>query len=354
MEPGTSRIEKMLGITFASDPRRSRFALPEVPADYRAKYPEDPYSEPFEVTPKIAKDWLTYRVIRREITPRELLHADFGPNRRFLPNALTGSPAKKGWIDTFLDGDIRKTHQGIAFSSDGYLLDGQHRLAACVLSGISYRPLLAQDVPWDAFIAMDSGRARTADQFIDLPNPLVIAASARYILPTIRETERREYYEKLATKQEVLDLVYGWGLFAGPWMTEIVTAAKGSNIPATPLAATVMMALAAGGDAITGQVQDFLNGLKKGHSHRDYVTIGKNGEDPRWILKNAFLAAKNNGKRTFSAAETYGNVGLIRRCMNVWLDQEEVQALTRTAPNRDLPPVWNADAVRAFHNDRVN
>jgi len=40
--------------------------------------------------------------------------------------------------------------------------------------------------------------------------------------------------------------------------------------------------------------------------------------------------------------------------MNVWLNQEEVQALTRTAPNRDLPPVWNADAVRAFHNDRVN
>jgi hypothetical protein len=354
MEPGSTRIEKMLNLTFASDPRLSRYPLPEVPADYRAKYPNQPYAVPFVVTPEIARDWLTYRVIRRDVTPKELIHAEFGPNRRFLPNALTGSTNKKGWVDTFLDGDIRVTHQGIAFSEDGFLLDGQHRLAACLLSGVPYEPLLSQLVPWNGFIAMDGGRARTADQFIDLPHPTLCAAAARYILPVIKQTEHHSYYDKTATKQEVLDLVYGWGLFAGPWINEIHTAARGSNIPNTALAATVMMALAAGGDKASEPVQEFLNGLRKNSSHRDFVTIGQNGEDPRYILRSLFGAARNVGKRTFNAAETYGNVGLIRRAMTVWMDQEEVKTLGRTPANRSLPEVWNADKVRAFHANHVN
>lgn len=360
MEPGNSKIEKMLGVKFESDPRASRFPLPAIPPGYVQQYPGHPYAIPFEITPEIARDWLTYRVIRREVTPRDLLHDNFAPNRKFIPAALTGSPARKGWIQTFLDGDIRRSHQGIAFSPDGFLLDGQHRLAACLLSGVSYEPLVSQLVPWNAFTAMDDGRTRSANQFIDLPHPNLCAAAARYILPVINGVENREYYAKLATKDQVLDLVYGWGLFAGPWTNEITLAAKGSNIPNTALAASVMMALAAGGDEVSDDVQQFLNGLKSGFSHRDYITIGDNGEDPRWILTNRFLRSKTDRKRTFSSEETYGNVGLIRRCLQVWMDKEEVKATTngksplnRTPLFRDLPKVWRADDVRAFHAAKV-
>lgn len=353
MEPGSSKIEKMLGVTFASDPRRSRFPLPEIPAEYAEAYPGEPYVIPFEVTPEIARDWLTYRVISREVTPKELLHDEFGPNRRFIPGALTGSSSKKGWIDTFKDGEIRKTHQGIAFTPDGFLLDGQHRLAACLLTKISYRPLLANGVPWDGFVAMDSGRARTADQFITMPHPTLCAAAARYIMPSLKGVEDREYYDKLAPKQDVIDMVYGWPLFSGPWMNEIMAAAKGSNIPNTPLAATVLMALAAGGDAVSDHVQQFLNGLKKGFQPYDYIKIGGTGQDPRWVLSSAFRTSRTEGKRTFSSKETYGNVGLIRRAMNIWMDQEVAGVFQRTHPGRDLPPVWNVDAVRAYHTKHV-
>lgn len=354
MEPGQSRIEKMLKLTFASDPRLSRFALPEIPQEYLDKHPGEPYVVPFEVTPEIARDWLTYRVIRRDVTPKELLHDDFGPNRRFLPNALTGSTAKKGWVDTFKDGEIRKTHQGIAFSWDGYLLDGQHRLAACLMSGISYKPLLSQLVPWDAFVAMDSGRGRTADHFIDLPNPNLCAAAAKYILPVIKGEEARMYYDRLATKQEVLDLVYGWGLFDSSWMSEVQSAAQSAKIPNTALAASVMMALAAGGDEVSDHVQEFLNGLRKSFDYRKFITIGNDGADPRWILRNLFSDSGNGAKRSFSNKETYGNVGVIRRCMQVWMDQEEFTGTQRTAVSRDLPKVWRADAVRAFHASKVS
>jgi hypothetical protein len=356
MEPGQSRIEKMLKIEFTSDPRLSKFPLPEIPADYLAKYPGEPYTIPFDVTPEIAADWLTHRVIRRDITPRELLHEDFGPNRRFLPNALTGSSSRKGWVATFKDGEIKKTHQGIAFSWDGYLLDGQHRLAACLISGISYRPQLSQLVPWDAFTAMDSGRGRTADQFIDLPHPNLCAAAAKYILPVIKGEEARTYYDKRATKQEVLDLVYGWGIFEGPWMAEVQSAARAANIPNTPLAASVAMALAAGGDAATDQVQQFLNGLRKNFAAdpRNYITIGNAGLDPRWVLRGAFSEGSSGKKRTFSSDETYGNVGVIRRCVQVWMDQEEFTGTQRTPTSRDLPKVWRADAVRQFHATKVS
>jgi hypothetical protein len=354
MEPGSTRIEKMLNLTFHSDPRKSRFPLPKIPASYLTKHPGKPYVTPFEVTPEIARDWLKWRIIRRDVTPKELLHDEFVSNRRFLPNALTGSTHKKGWVDTFKDGDIRMTHQGIAFTWDGFVLDGQHRLAACALSDVPYEPLLAQLVPWDAFTAMDGGRARSADQFIDLPHPTLCAAAARYILPTLSETDHREYYDRKATKEDVLNLVYGWGLFAGPWMAEIQRASAGAKIPNTALAAVVMMALAAGGDKASEPVQEFLTGLNKGFSHRNFITIGKNGEDPRYLVRAHFIESINRGKRTFSANETYGNVGMLRRAMTIWMNREEVSTLKPTPSHRPLPPVWNAEKVRTFHADHVN
>jgi len=53
------------------------------------------------------------------------------------------------------------THQGIAISSTGNLLDGQQRLMAIVKTGISAEMMITTGVPDDAFIAMDQGAIRS-------------------------------------------------------------------------------------------------------------------------------------------------------------------------------------------------
>lgn len=347
-------IEKELGFAFISDPRGSRYPLPAIPEEFAAQHPGEPYSVPVDVTWEMAIDWLKYRVIREDRTPEELKTEGFRPNRSFIMGAIKGSPARKGWISIVRDEEVRLTHQGLAFTPTGFLSDGQHRLAAIALAQ-HHKPtrlMISVNVGWEGFTVMDSPRPRLASQLLgqEISEPLMVAASAKYVMPVLSESERWEYYEKLATKDQVIQLINATPYYRGPWAGEVKAAARGSHIPNTPLMASVVMALVAGADPF--QVQGFLDGLKASANVKDAVVFGKNGDDPRWHLRRHF-SGRSTGKRSHAAAETYGNVGLIRRAMNIWLDQEETGNFLRTPPSRPLPPVWNADAVREYYADRL-
>jgi hypothetical protein len=56
------------------------------------------------------------------------------------------------------------THQGIAFDEDGLLLDGQHRLWACFLSGHAFRTMVSFHLPRAVFDLLDGGSVRTHGQ----------------------------------------------------------------------------------------------------------------------------------------------------------------------------------------------
>lgn len=60
--------------------------------------------------------------------------------------------------------------QSIVVGSDGELLDGQHRLAACVRSGVSLDTEIVYNVPKESFSTMDSGRPRGAADCFALKN----------------------------------------------------------------------------------------------------------------------------------------------------------------------------------------
>lgn len=71
-------------------------------------------TEKIFVTPEIAEEWLTRNnASNRHLRPRVVSRYAFDMKR----------------------GEWRLTHQGIAFRSDGTIADGQHRLAAVVMSG---------------------------------------------------------------------------------------------------------------------------------------------------------------------------------------------------------------------------
>lgn len=91
-----------------------------------------------DVTPEMAAKWLQKNEGNRKL--RE-------PRAASLAKAIC-------------DGKYRLTHQPIAFSAKGRLLDGQHRLRAICLSNRTIPIAVARNVPESAFDVIDAGLTR--------------------------------------------------------------------------------------------------------------------------------------------------------------------------------------------------
>lgn len=105
------------------------------------------------ITPAMARRWLEFNT----------------ENRRLRPNVVDN--LRKAWDR----GEWKTTHQGIAFSKSGRLLDGQHRLTF-----ISHLPEdavvqmnVTADCDDDLFGAIDQGQARTLSDVTGMSNDLV-------------------------------------------------------------------------------------------------------------------------------------------------------------------------------------
>lgn len=78
----------------------------------------------------------------------------------------------------------KMTGEPIIFSKSGRLLNGQHRLMACVRSGAPFETLVVFGIDDDAFKFMDTGVSRTAGHIFgieDIPNAMQAAAIARLL-----------------------------------------------------------------------------------------------------------------------------------------------------------------------------
>lgn len=70
----------------------------------------------------------------------------------------------------------------IRLSADGNLLDGQHRLQACVYAGIPFETEIIEDLPQEVMVTIDTGRRRSAADalhFMTGGSAVQIAASSR-------------------------------------------------------------------------------------------------------------------------------------------------------------------------------
>jgi hypothetical protein len=92
------------------------------------------------VTPEIAKRYLANNQLNRSL-------------RKLLVNQYANDMKNGTW---------RLTHQGLAFSASGQLLDGQHRLAAIVQSGVTVQMLVTRGVEMDTQLVMDDHARRSA------------------------------------------------------------------------------------------------------------------------------------------------------------------------------------------------
>lgn len=82
-------------------------------------------------------------------------------------------------------GQWQITHQGIAMSSDGIVLDGQHRLHAVILADETVQMMVMRDVPAEVFHSIDTGASRTPSDSLKIAgfsDTNILAAVVRTIL----------------------------------------------------------------------------------------------------------------------------------------------------------------------------
>lgn len=106
--------------------------------------------------------------------------------REWLKRNTDNRPLRPGVVDGFMSaytrGEWKVTHQGIAFSKEGRLLDGQHRLTfVSELPDGSVVPInVSSDLDEDAFDAIDQGFKRTTSDLYSVSTGVV--AVARFIV----------------------------------------------------------------------------------------------------------------------------------------------------------------------------
>jgi len=111
----------------------------------------DRYNLVIDLTPEIASDWLTHANTHNRALIQN--HVDY----------LTSEMKTGRW---------RLTHQGVAFSGNRVLLDGQHRLWAVVMSGVTVPMRIFVNEPAEAMEVVDTGQRRTNDQILSLAGGL--------------------------------------------------------------------------------------------------------------------------------------------------------------------------------------
>lgn len=98
------------------------------------------------ITPDVAKEMLGVNTNNRNVSRTQV-------------ELFARTMAQKAW---------KMNGEAIKFSNTGRLLDGQHRLLACVESGVPFRTLVIRGLPEDTQETMDAGKSRTMANVLEL------------------------------------------------------------------------------------------------------------------------------------------------------------------------------------------
>jgi len=118
------------------------------------------------VTPAIAAEWMKRNENNRPLSKQHVDH---------LKTVLTAG-------DFILNGET------IIFSVDGRLLNGQHRLQACISSGVSFDTLVVRGIDNKSFSTLDGGRSRRTSEVLQMTgetNATKLSAAAQAIVSFI-------------------------------------------------------------------------------------------------------------------------------------------------------------------------
>ena len=243
------------------------------------------------ITPKMAALWLKERAENRVISVTSV----------------------EGFCRILKAGEFKVTHQGIAFrDSDGQLIDGQHRLAAIVQTGIGIWSWVFRGVPDQSIIAMDTGKPRSVGAILEIGHSVTDGGRVRAVATMLHYIHTGMY--ATLTAQEVL-AVYNSAAPAFEWNAGY---SAYTSVGGAAVAAACIFAYPGDPDGIT----IFRNSLNTGAD----LSAGS----PILALRNNL---RNHPPRTGGA-----RVGVTRLTLTAivkWLENKPVKLL-RTGELSDL------------------
>lgn len=87
--------------------------------------------------------------------------------------------------DDMLSGSWVENGESIKFDVNGKLIDGQHRLMACIKANVSFKSYVVTGLPIEAFVTIDSGSKRSASDVLSISkvkNQFYVSSIIRIVL----------------------------------------------------------------------------------------------------------------------------------------------------------------------------
>lgn len=240
------------------------------------------------ITPQMADLWLT--------------HCNPASNR------VVSDTVYERYAKEMIKGEWRTTHQGIAFDREGKLLDGQHRLMAIKLSGISIKMLIIPGCDPDTFDVLDSGHRRQAAQLLKIPHRVIVAAAGRIIGNMYNMwdpvTLFDGFYDTRASTSDILRAVAAW-----PELQKMAPLAAAAYRAAGINQPTHLVVLAqAARTEYADRIDEWTNGLISG--------ANMDSKDPRLVLRNRFFRDRVILGTSAGRRNSYN---LITKAWNSWV-----------------------------------
>lgn len=146
----------------------------------------EPKIEIVEVTPDLARQWLGRNEGNRNV-------------RQHQVNAYARDMREGRWQ---FNGD------SIRIATDGTMMDGQHRLLACIKADRPFRTLVISGLPREAQDTMDAGAKRSAADQLKrrgVPNFALVAAVALKMIHWDTHGQRRSFTNITVTNAEIVE-----------------------------------------------------------------------------------------------------------------------------------------------------
>lgn len=217
------------------------------------------------------------------ITPEYAEHLLMGYNDGNRPLARRDWEAYKRDMEA---GRWALTGEAIVLDKGGKLLDGQHRLTACMIAKVPFQTVLITGVDRSAFARMGTGRKRRASEAFairGLQNTKVLQAAAKMVWTyeggSLAQTK---YYPTNAELDAVID--------RHPKLTEYVSQVYLKGIPGPGSIIAALRYLF--GMADEPAAEKFFEGLRSGAA----------GDSPVRVLRDKLMLAK--GRERLSQYET--------------------------------------------------
>ena len=239
----------------------------------------------------------------------------------------------QGFAEAMRRGDWLVTHQGIAFDSNGVLVDGQHRLAAVVEADLPVEMTVFTEVEPDTFDVLDTGKRRNAADVLAIEGEKSTATLAAMVR-TVWQYENRSEASWSGGGAAVTNHQIVQSLAAHPRIREFV--AVGERIASE----TGMIKSAAGAAAYLVEQANKGKKATLAEWHEgviDGAGLAKN--DPRLVFRRTMFAmARRQAGVVQRRRDTREHVALYLKAFNAWAAGETITQL-RFAAREPVPAI---------------